>query len=109
MKSIRSWTNEIHKNAVDHGWWESEERNTGEIISNIHAEVSEAWEAYREGKIDTTVEDNGKPEGLWVELADTVIRILDLCGRFEIDLEHIIAMKHEYNKGRPYRHGNKAA
>ena len=109
MKSIRSWTKDIHANAVDHGWWETDERNAGEVIANIHAEVSEAWECYRDGQIDTMVHDNGKPEGMWVELADVVIRVLDLCGRFEIDLEHVMALKHEYNKSRPYRHGGKQA
>lgn len=31
-----------------------------------------------------------KPEGVPVELADAVIRIADLCGHLEIDLEEVI-------------------
>lgn len=49
-----------------------------------------------------------KPEGTAVELADCIIRILDYCGKMEIDIEKIIKLKHEYNKTRPYRHGGKA-
>ena len=43
----------------------------------------------------------------WVEVADAFIRILDLAGAHKIDLEHIIELKHEYNKTRPHRHGGK--
>lgn len=48
-----------------------------------------------------------KPEGIAVELADCIIRILDYCGKAGIDIEDIIQRKHEYNKTRPYRHGGK--
>lgn len=48
-----------------------------------------------------------KPEGVAVELADAVIRIADLCGHLGIDLEAAIALKMEYNEGRPFKHGKK--
>ena len=48
-----------------------------------------------------------KPEGVAVELADCVIRILDYCGHAGIDIEEASRIKHEYNKTRPYRHGGK--
>lgn len=48
-----------------------------------------------------------KPEGVAVELADCILRILDYCGKAGIDIEDIIIRKHEYNKARPYRHGGK--
>lgn len=48
-----------------------------------------------------------KPEGVAVELADCMIRILDYCGHAGIDIEEAIRIKHEYNKTRPYRHGGK--
>ena len=39
------------------------------------------------------------------ELADTVIRIYDICGRMGIDLGKAISDKMAVNEGRPYRHG----
>ena len=48
-----------------------------------------------------------KPEGIAVELADCIIRILDYCAHAEIDIDEILRTKHEYNKTRPYRHGGK--
>lgn len=50
-----------------------------------------------------------KPEGFVVELADAMIRIADLAylvgGRSE--LVEALAVKHEYNATRPYKHGRK--
>nr|DAM28428.1 MAG TPA: NTP-PPase-like protein [Caudoviricetes sp.] len=48
-----------------------------------------------------------KPEGIAVELADAIIRILDFTASEGIDIESLILAKHEHNKTRPYRHGGK--
>lgn len=48
-----------------------------------------------------------KPEGIAVEMADCIIRILDWAGKEKIDMDAIIRQKMEYNKTRPYRHGGK--
>ena len=108
---------EIHKNAVDHGWWE-DDRSFPEIIALCHSELSEALEEYRNrhGANDIyykyTTDRNktsltGKPEGIPIELADCIIRIFDYCGKEGIDIFNAIMVKHKYNKTRPYRHGGK--
>lgn len=48
-----------------------------------------------------------KPEGIYVELVDCVIRIFDYLGREGADVEAILAEKCAYNETRPYRHGKK--
>lgn len=96
---------EIHENAVEHGWWESD-RPFGEIIALCHSELSEALEAYRNGE-NFVWDNNGKPDGIAVEMVDCVIRIFDYLAKENIDIEKIILEKHEYNKSRPYKHGGK--
>lgn len=78
--------------------WHDEPRETGTLLALIHSEVSEALEADRKGNQENFEE----------ELADVCIRIFDLCGSKNIDLEDAIYTKMERNKGRSYKHGNKA-
>lgn len=107
--TISELTKEVHDNAVSHGWWQGEPRTFGELIALCHSELSEALEEYRAGRAPQEIyyPDGPKPEGIPSELADVVIRIMDMCGRYGIDLETAILEKHEYNKTRPYRHGGK--
>ena len=105
---------EIHQNAIDHGWWENKPAisiTLDEILSKlalVHAEVSEGVEEVRKGRECCVYRvENGKPEGLVVELADAVIRIADLCEALDLDLEQAIVQKHLFNKTRPYKHGKK--
>lgn len=78
--------------------WHDEPRETGTLLALIHSEVSEALEADRKGDKENFAE----------ELADVCIRIFDLCGLKEINLEAAIHQKMEHNKGRSYKHGGKA-
>jgi len=101
---FRSLQATVWKNSVDKGFW-SEGQNFGEKIALIHSEISESLEAKRE----TDAPDNmaEKPEGWGIELADAVIRIMDLCEGHKFDLIGAIEKKHAYNLTRPYMHGKK--
>lgn len=94
----------IHQNAVDHGFWEKP--NFAEKVALIHSELSEALEADRQ----PGVQPSDKLEGVTAvaeELADAVIRIFDLCGHLQIDLEKVVLAKMAYNASRPHLHGKR--
>ncbi|MFT3952766.1 MAG: hypothetical protein QM689_12665 [Oscillospiraceae bacterium] len=76
---------EVHENAVAHGWWETE-KEFGELIALLHSEVSEALEEYRKGHEpdETYYAEDGKPQGIPSEIADLILRALDICGRYDI-------------------------
>lgn len=120
--NIRELVEIAHSNAKEKGFWEDWERiqdfrnlainispdgeNQADIDANnaiatrlmlIVSEVSEALEALRKDNRDNFAE----------ELADVVIRVCDLAGGLEIDLEKEILNKIERNKDRPYKHGKK--
>ncbi|OGH67344.1 MAG: hypothetical protein A3B90_00615 [Candidatus Magasanikbacteria bacterium RIFCSPHIGHO2_02_FULL_41_13] len=70
-----------------------EEINVGEKMCLIHSEVAEAYEAYRHQNID------GK-DGFKEELADIILRVLHMCGIFDVNIEEELLKKMEYNKTR---------
>ena len=98
-----------HAIAVSTGWWD-EERNIGELLALVHSEVSEALEEWRIDEDLAVIRMEGdKPVGFAVELADTLIRICDLCEAVGVDLNAALKIKMAYNSTRPWRHGGKRA
>lgn len=114
MTTIAEWTEEIHEYAKKAGWWddpEGEGRSPAMLFVLVHSEISEALEEYRDGRGLNeryyNAEKPTKPEGIPSELADAVIRILDMCAHWGIDLDAVMREKHEYNLTRGYKHGGK--
>lgn len=105
LNVIDEFAKEVHQNSVEHGWWDSE-RELPEIIALCHSELSEALEAYRNGEDMIWIND-GKPDGIGVEMCDCIIRILDYLAYKGFDIGHALKMKHLYNTTRPYKHGGK--
>lgn len=102
INHFASMSGSIHDNAAVHGWWD-EPREDGTLIALIMSEAAEALEALRKG--------NGPDEhcpqfsGAEVELADVVIRIMDMAEARGWNVAGAIVAKHEFNKTRPYKHG----
>ena len=93
----------VHGNNVKAGWFtnlatgERLDRNVPEMLCLIHSEVSEALEGFRKDLMDDHLPNRKMIE---VELADTVIRILDLSGYLKLDLGGAIVDKLAYNQQR---------
>ena len=112
--TITKLIEESHGTAKEKGWWDEgpdNDRSFGTTLALMHSELSEALEEYRNGKALNEIwyQDNGKPEGIPVELADVIIRICDNAGKYDMPLLRALTEKLAYNKTRPYRHGGKKA
>lgn len=122
---------QVHENAKSKGFFDSE-KNIGEMLCLIHSEVSEALEADRKDRFTNIPPlalrglaeksfgriywdddvfkpafEKGVKDTFEDELADVVIRVLDLAAFRGIDLESHIKAKMRYNAMREYKHGKK--
>lgn len=84
--------------------WDPEKRNTfAEEVAHLHEELSEAFRAWRRNKdCRTTVDENGKPQGVPIELADVLIGLFYNAELHGFDLFAAVEQKHQYNLTRNY-------
>jgi len=114
MNNFTITQKDVHSNSVDKGFWDGQlhpshprtpvnDEVIGLKLALIHSEVSEALEAIRHGNpADKHLPHRGSLE---VELADAVIRIMDLAEACGVDLFATIIEKHQFNLTRPHKHG----
>jgi NTP pyrophosphatase (non-canonical NTP hydrolase) len=128
--TISELSRKAHANALDKGFWSveasGETPNIAEKLMLIVSEVSEALEALRNNNfrpfpkefLELARKDfeSKEPAHLFKtviknhmsdELADIVIRVADLAGYMNIDLETHIELKIAYNATRERLHGKR--
>lgn len=114
---------QVFANGQQKGFWDKE-RNMGEALMLIVTELAEAMEVHRASgtivvpsesykKLVEQLSDDEFPQifkdsvkdTFPDEMADAIIRILDLCGGNNIDIDWHIKMKMRYNATRERLHG----
>ncbi len=102
----------MYEHAVAQGFWDLEGVDSDEGWKTVYAtklmlivsEAVEAMEEIRKPKNDMEIDF----EAFGEELADIVIRVLDLGEDAAVDVIGKVKAKHQKNLGRGYRHGGKA-
>jgi NTP pyrophosphatase (non-canonical NTP hydrolase) len=104
--SVQTLADVCHGVASECGWWTDPKtgeslkgkRNVGEMLCLVHSEISEAMEGHRKNLMDDKLPHRPMIE---VELADAMIRILDLAGGLDLDLAGALTEKLAFNTQRP--------
>lgn len=107
MDSLTHLQQIVYRGNVDAGWWKNISTGVahprGDVtlilskLALVHSEVSEAVEGVRKGLMDDHLKERPMAE---VELADAIIRALDLAGHEGWDLAGAIIEKLYYNAQR---------
>lgn len=86
----------IHQQNKEMGWWDNP-REMGTLLCLVHSEISEAMEGERKNLMDDHLPHRSMLE---VELADAMIRIMDIAASRGLDLAGAIVEKVDYNRKR---------
>ena len=119
LPNLNKTAHEIYLNNKEKGFWDLE-RNKLEMLMLIVSELAEAAESIRVNK-HASIHDmtqamiNGADfkyafmlhvkDSFEDEIADALIRILDMCGGLNIDIERHVDLKIKYNLTREHKHG----
>lgn len=99
-ESMLPTSNDVYRVALEHGWWK-DNRPLPEALLEINGEIDEAFRALKSKNWD----EASRKRNLVAELADVVLRAMDIAGSLGFELLDDVVKKHQININRPYRHG----
>lgn len=99
----------LYQIAQDKGFWDRESNpdngSPAVKLCLVHAELSEALEAMRAGNPPSDKLHEFGISHVEEEMADAMIRLMDLAGYLGFNLGRAICKKAGYNTTREYKHG----
>lgn len=115
-EAVNTLANDIGEISEAKGFWDPDE--VGDIgiiplkLALIHSEATEALDVHRKWYDDSDEDANHQmsdmqADDFFEEVADIIIRSLDLAGYYGVDIGNIIIAKVEKNRERPYRHSKR--
>ena len=118
LKSLRGIAIAVHTLAWEKGWHSKDEVEDAFIeraCNNLHDEVSELHEAWRNNTLRSPCDKADKMRDAGIEpltcleeeMADIIIRVLDNCEKLGVNILSAVQRKHNFNGTRPIRHGGK--
>jgi len=118
MKTLDEIADAVYQLAVEKGFHPEDQKADAFMeaaCNNLHDEVSELHEAWRNNKLhdlcdksDKMIDNDIIPlQNIEEEFADILIRVLDNCRQMGVDIQSAVERKHAYNKTRAFRHGGK--
>lgn len=118
---LNEYAKNYYETAKSKGFWDKP-RNVGEMLMLITSELGEAMDAHRGDKfankegfeeditkgvpLKEAFEKNIK-DTFEDEIADVLIRLFDMAGGLNIDLDYHVNVKNGYNQQRERLHGKK--
>lgn len=101
LDSLSARIHEVSKEKGFHDTDRSLPHTVGMVVTEL-AEMIEVERAGQAGARSDKIPDHTKLEE---EVADAIIRLLDLAGKLGLKVGGAVVAKHAYNQGRPHRHG----
>lgn len=128
MNNLNELSKQIYKENKLRGFDVAKD-NTGQVLMLVVSELAEALEADRKNRYAGLVQfkqdmlemnefddentfrklafEHNIKDTFQDEIADAFIRLFDLCGGYDIDIEKHIELKRKYNSTREFKHGKK--
>lgn len=121
FEALNELSKQIYAANKEKGFWDKK-RNVGEMLMLVTSELGEAMEAHRKGRFANFSAFKAREEDVEIfyfesdfqdlikdsfqdEIADAIIRLLDMCGGLNIDIAKSVELKLKYNATRERMHG----